>query len=80
MTTDTVTTLLFDEITEPGTYVCNWNGHLLQIPPVAVQSGTLNWSIVGGEPLNVTRISADATIPVDVARKLAKEFDVNVNF
>lgn len=44
----------FDSIRAPGTYVCNWNGHLLRVPESAlVPDGVIN--LVGPEPLFVTR-------------------------
>ena len=71
----------FQQINEPGAYVCNWNGHLLRVPPDGVAMGRsplLN--IVGRDPLFVTKICDDPYVTVTKARLLACNFDVCVNF
>jgi hypothetical protein len=69
----------FDSIRSPGTYVCNWNGHLLRVPQRAlVPDGVIN--IVGPEPLFVTKISDDPSVPLSRARQAAAELQVPVNF
>jgi len=71
----------FDQIIEPGAYICNWNGHLLRIPYESLaKAGCPTWSIVGPEPLFVTKISNDPFITLSQARMLACNFDVSVNF
>jgi hypothetical protein len=71
----------FDQITEPGAYICNWNGHLLRIPYEALsKSGTPAWNVVGAEPLFVTKVSNDPFVTLSQARMLACNFDINVNF
>ena len=74
-------TIPWDGIQDPGTYVCNWSGHLLRIPEDGVVSGrspVLN--IVGHEPLFVTKISDDPYVPLTKARLLVSNFDIKVNF
>ena len=73
--------MAFDHISEPGTYICNWTGHLLRVPQDSLASGrspTMN--IIGPEPLFVTRISENPYIPVTKARVLASNLDMAVNF
>ena len=80
MSTKTVTRILFEEITKPGTYICNWSGHLLQIPPAAFEAGSLSCNIIGNDSLHVTSISDDPSIPIDEAREVASKLEVDVNF
>jgi hypothetical protein len=69
----------FDSIRSPGTYVCNWSGHLLRVPHSAlVPDAVLN--IVGPEPLFVTKISDDPAVPLSQARQVALELNLTVNF
>ena len=71
----------FEQVCEPGAYVCNWNGHLMRVPPDAISSShcpTIN--IVGPEPLFVTKISDDPFVTLTKARMLACNFDINVCF
>ncbi len=75
------TTVPWDKITEYGTYVCNWSGHLLRVPEDGVISGRSPvMNIVGYEPLFVTKISDDPYIPLTKARLLASNYDIRVNF
>ena len=69
-----------DQLHEAGAYVCSWNGHLIRIPWESLANGTLNFSIVGSEPLFVTKISNDPFVTLSQARVLACNYDVNVNF
>ena len=74
-------TIAFDQISEPGAYVCAWSGHLLRVPEDGVAPGRsplLN--MVGTEPLFVTKIAQDPYITITKARLLASNLDVNVNF
>ena len=90
MTTDTAqktsmscpgTTIPFPKITEPGSYVCNWSGHLLRVPEDGVAPGRSPLiNIVGSNPLFVTKICDDPYCTITKARLLASNFDVNVNF
>ena len=71
----------FDQINEPGCYICNWSGHLLRVPQDGVQPGRSPLlSIIGCEPVFVTKISDNPFIPLTKARLLAANWDVNVNF
>ena len=71
----------FDQINEPGCYICNWSGHLLRIPQDGIQPGRSPlMSIIGHEPVFVTKISENPYIPLTKARLLAANWDVNVNF
>ena len=74
-------TIAFDQICEPGAYVCKWNGHLLRVPPDGVTAGRsplLN--IVGPDQLYVTKISDNPYVTVTKARLICSNFDINVNF
>jgi hypothetical protein len=74
-------TIPFQSISEPGTYICNWSGHLLRVPEDGVAPGRSPLvNIIGNEPLFVTKLSSDPYIPVTKARLLASNFDVWVNF
>jgi hypothetical protein len=80
MTTQT-TIVPFNEICEPGTYVCNWSGHLLQVPQNAITSGGNPCiSIFGDDTPCVTKISDDCTITVDDARQIARNGECPINF
>ena len=69
----------FDSIRSPGSYVCNWNGHLLRVPERAlVPDGVIN--LVGPEPLLVTKISDDPAVPISKARQVAAELRLAVSF
>ena len=75
------TTFAFEDICEPGAYICNWSGHLLRVPEdgvIAGRSPMLN--IVGAEPLTVTRISENPYITLTRAKLVASNADLNVNF
>jgi hypothetical protein len=75
------TTVPFESLNEPGCYICNWSGHLLRVPEDGVAPGRSPlMSIVGCEPLFVTKISPNPYIPVTKARLLAANCDVAVNF
>ena len=75
------TQIPFDAINDPGTYVCNWSGHLLRVPEDAVKAGRSPLlSIKGTDTLFVTKISNDPYIPVSKARMLSADWDVMVNF
>jgi hypothetical protein len=75
------TTIPFDVVDTPGTYVCTWSGHLLRVPRRAVTLGcTPALNIVGREPLTVTKISDDPEIPLSEAKRIAARYRVPVNF
>jgi len=74
-------TCTFDAIGSPGTYICNWSGHLLRVPEDGVTPGRSPMlNIVGAEPLTVTKISDNPYITLTKAKLLASNFDLNVNF
>ena len=74
-------TIPFDQIDQPGAYVCNWSGHLLRVPEDGVTAGRSPMlNIVGTESLFVTMISPDPFVAITKARLLASNSDVNVNF
>jgi hypothetical protein len=71
----------WDQINEPGAYICQWSGHLLRVPDDGVTAGRspmLNF--VGPSPLYVTKISDNPYITVTKAKILASNCDLNVNF
>ena len=71
----------WDAINEPGTYVCNWSGHLLRVPDDALKPGRSPLiNISASEPLFVTKLTYDPFVPVSKARMLAADCDVAVNF
>ncbi|MGD2110954.1 MAG: hypothetical protein PVI86_16380 [Phycisphaerae bacterium] len=75
------TVVPFEQINEPGCYICNWSGHLMRIPDDGVTPGRSPLiNMVGHDPLFVTKISDNPYIPVTKARLLACNCDVNVNF
>jgi hypothetical protein len=71
----------FSNLSDPGTYFCNWSGHLLRVPKDAVRQGRSPViEILGTETLYVTKLSDDAFIPVTKARMIAADLDHAVNF
>ncbi len=71
----------FDQINEPGTYVCNWSGHLLRVPEDGVKPGRSPLlEIVGHEPLYVTKLAQDPYITLTGARMIAANLDLPVGF
>jgi len=75
------TVIPFDQINDPGCYICNWSGHLLRIPEDGVTPGRSPLiNMIGHDPLFVTKINDNPYIPVTKARLLAANCDVNVNF
>ena len=71
----------FEAIKEPGSYICNWSGHLLRVPEEALKLGhSPLLSIKGTEVPFVTKISDDPFIPVTKARMFAADCDSVVNF
>ncbi len=71
----------FDQINDPGAYLCNWSGHLLRLPEDGVIPGRSPLlEILGKEELQVTKISEDPFIPVTKARMVASDLDLVVNF
>lgn len=74
------TSIPFDLLRAPGSYVCNWNGFLLRVPPGSLGPGGREINIVGREPLFVTKISDDPNLPVTRARELASRLSLRVSF
>jgi hypothetical protein len=74
-------TVPLDAVRSAGAYVCHWSGHLLRIPQHSLRPhGKLMLNIVGGEPLMVTKISANADVAVSEARGLAWCHGLSVAF
>ena len=66
---------------EPGTYVCDWSGHLLRMPERDPDRG--RFARIGHtdlEPRTVTRISTDPRISQGKARALARSYGLSANF
>jgi hypothetical protein len=75
------TQTLFQSINEPGTYICNWSGHLLRVPEDGIKIGRSPLiSMTANEHLYVTKISDNPFIEVSKARLLAAEYDLPVKF
>jgi hypothetical protein len=80
-TTTTITTYPWDQISTPGTYVCNWSGHLLRVPADALSGARVpQINIVGCQPLFVTKISNDPFMTIGQARLTACNQGLSVNF
>ena len=74
-------TVPFAEISEPGTYLSNWTGHLLRVPDDGVKQGRSPViEILGKEPMLLTKLSTDPFIGMTKARMLAADLDLPVNF
>jgi hypothetical protein len=79
--TCTCYTIPFAQINEPGAYVCTWSGHLIRVPEDGVAPGRSPLlSIVGNQPLFVTKVSNDPYVTITKARLLACNFNLPVNF
>ncbi len=73
--------LAWDQIRSAGTYVCNWSGHLLRVPPDSIsQGGAPGFNIVGADPLFVTKISDDHELNLQTARQSACELNLTIAF
>ena len=71
----------FSELTEPGTYFSNWSGHLIRVPVDGVKSGHSPLiEILGNEPMVVTWLSDDPYVPLNKARFIAADMDLDVRF
>lgn len=71
----------FGSINEPGTYICNWSGHLLRVPEDSIKPGRSPlMDLMATEPLFVTKITNDPFVPISKARIVAANYDVAVNF
>ena len=75
------TTLPFENLNEPGCYICNWSGHLMRVPEDGVAPGRSPLiNVVGAEPLFVTKICDNPYVPLTKARMVACNLDIAVNF
>ena len=73
--------LPFEDLDEPGTYFCNWSGHLIRVPEEGVKKGRSPIiEIVGRDPIFVTKLSDDPFLPLTKARMIAADLDHAVNF
>ena len=80
-TTGFGTVVPFENIQEPGCYICNWSGHLLRVPEDGVAPGRSPLiNIVGIDRLFVTKISDNPYITITKAKMLACNCDCLVNF
>ncbi len=80
-TTQCGTCVPFGSLQEPGAYICNWSGHLLRVPEDGVAPGRSPMiSILGIEPLFVTKINDNPFVTLTKARLLAANLDLPVNF
>jgi len=73
--------LPLDALDEPGTYICDWSGHLLRVSDA--DPGTNRFATVrhtDSKPWTVTRISADPRISRLEAKALASGFGLRVAF
>ena len=74
-------TLPLDALKEPGTYLCNWSGHLLRVPEA--DRGISRFSAAGARRAGtwtVTRISADPQISRYQAKSLADKLGLATSF
>ena len=75
------TVVPFEQINEPGCYICNWSGHLLRVPEDGIAPGRSPLtSLVGFDQLFVTKISDNPFLPLTKARLLGANCDINVTF
>ncbi len=75
------TTIPYESVQDPGCYICNWSGHLLRVPEDGVAPGRSPLiSIVGTDPLFLTKISDNPFITLTKAKMIAANIDCNVNF
>ena len=75
------TTIPFENLNEPGCYICNWSGHLMRVPDDGVAPGRSPLiNVIGCEPLFVTKICDNPFVPLTKARMVACNLDIAVNF
>ncbi len=73
--------LAFDQIEDPGAYLCNWSGHLLRVPEDGTKAGRSPvLEIRGKEQLSVTKLASDPFVALTKARMIASDLDLPVNF
>jgi hypothetical protein len=75
------TTIPFAAIDSPGCYICKWSGHLLRVADTGIAPGRLpHVHLIGPDALFVTKISDNPYLTIGDARRLAANFDLQVNF
>jgi len=75
------TSLPFSAIDSPGCYVCKWSGHLLRVADNGISPGRIpDVELAGPGALFVTKISSNPYLTIGDARRLAANFDLDVNF
>lgn len=73
--------LIFGNLSEAGTYLCNGTGHLYRVPEDAVKIGRSPViEILGKEPIVVTKLSDDPFLTINKARMIAANLDLGINF
>lgn len=75
--------LPLDALEEPGTYVCNWSGHLLHVREderEAKRFSSAGARRAGAGAWTVTRISADPRISRHEAKSLADKLGLITSF
>jgi hypothetical protein len=71
----------FENIQEPGCYICNWSGHLLRVPEDGIAPGRSPLvNLVANEPLFVTKLSENPYVTIAKARMIASNLDCCVSF
>ena len=71
----------FDAIETPGTYYSNWSGHLIRVPEEALSLGhSPTLEIIGNQEMKVTCLSKDPFLPLNKARMVAADLDLEVSF
>lgn len=74
-------TIPFESLEKPGTYYSRWSGHLLRVPDEVLNGGhSPVIEILGTEPMLVTKLSANPFLPLNKARMIAADLDLEVNF
>lgn len=75
------TELAVDNVKEDGAFVCNKSGHLLRVTEGKIYpSDRPTVCLVGKEPLTVTKISDNPYVGMIMARYIAANSDLDVNF
>jgi hypothetical protein len=73
--------MMFDQIRHAGCYVCEWSGHLLRVSEAAAARGLATLpSVMGPDPLFVTKISDEPELPLDEAKSIARSLELSINF
>jgi len=76
-----ITSVAFDQISEPGAYVLHGSGFLVRIPEDALKAGRSPLvDIVSNEPMTMTKLSGNPYITLTKARLIACDLDIEVNF